>query len=175
MQDNSLYRKCFYIQNFYIEQIFRQKPPYTEKFLYVGAFIHRHFYTQTLSHTDAFTHRSFYTQTLLHIDAITHKSFYTQTLLHRNGSQSLLHTDGSQLLLHTEAFTHRPAHAHAVTVKLSFWWPPQYFDGGVKFVPCIRSIFIQYSTDYRSIFQTALVIIQELKLKVKQLSFLQRR
>ena len=102
------------------------------------------FYTQTLLHTEAFTHRSFYTQRLLHTEDFT--------------QQTLLHTDG---------FTHRPAHVHALTLKSSSSWPLQQFDGGVKFVPCIRWTCIQYSTGYRSIAQTALVAIQVAKLKIK--------
>ena len=136
----------------------------TNTYTHTHAFTHRSFYTQTLLHTEAFlhtntfTHRPFYTQTLLHRNTFTHKRFYTQTVHNHFYTQTLLHT---------EAFTHRPAHVHAVTVKSSFWWPPQHFDGGVKFVPYIRSTFIHYSTDYRSISQIALVAIQESKLKIK--------
>ena len=141
---------------------------------------HRHFYTQTLLHTNTFTHR-----TLLHIDAFTRKSFYTQTLLHTEhfDTQTLLHTNvfytqGAfthnhfyiQTLLDTDAFTHRPAHVYAVTVKSLLSCPPQQFDGGVKFVPCIWWTCIQYSTGYRSITHTALVAIQVAKLKIIQYS-----
>ena len=164
----------FLYTEFFIQSKFLDRKPLTQRSFYTQALLHTDTFTHRHFHTDAFTHRSFYTQTLLHTEAFTHKHFCTQTVLHTNTftqkhfyTQTLLHTDGSQSLLHTEAFTHRPAHAHAVTVKSSFWWPPQHFDGGVKFVPCIRSIFIQYSTDYRSISQTALVAIQESKLKIK--------
>ena len=145
-----------------------------EKLLHTNTYTHTRFYTQKLLHTNAFTHRPFHTQTLLHTDRFTHKHFYIETLLHTNAFThrrfTITFTHRSfytQKLLHTEAFTHRPAHVHAVTVKSSFWWPPQYFDGGMKFVPCSRWTFIQYSTDYRSISQTALVAIQESKLKIK--------
>ena len=38
----------------------------------------------------------------------------------------------------THSSTHPwPAPVHAVTVKSSLSWPPQQFDAGVKFVPCI--------------------------------------
>ena len=135
----------------------------TQALLHTNAFTYKHFYTQTLLHIDAFTRKSFYTQTLLHTEALTHKRFYTQTVLHtrRFYTQSLLHTD---------AFTHRPAHVPAVTVKSSLSWPPQQFDGGVKFVPCIWWTCIQYSTGYRSITHTALVAIQVAKLKIIQYS-----
>ena len=140
-------------RNFYTHTRF-----YTQKLLHTNAFTYKHFYTQTVSHTDTFTHRPFYTQTLLHRNTFTHKRFYTQTVHNHFYTQKLLHT---------EAFTHRPAHVHAITMKSSFWWLPQHFDGGVKFIPCIRSTFIHYSKDYRSISQTALVAIQESKLKIK--------
>ena len=131
------------------------RPPFClQKLLHTEAFTHRLFYTQTQTvlHTNTFTQKHFYAQTLLHTDGFTHKRFYTQ------------------LLLHTDAFTHRPAHVHAVTVKSSLSWPPQQFDGGVKFVPCIWWTCIQYSTGYRSIAQTALVENQIAKLLTKVLS-----
>ena len=71
----------------------------------------------------------------------------------------------------THSSTHPwPAHVHALTAKSSLSWPPQQFDGGVKFVPCIWWTCIQYSTGYRSITHTALVAIQVAKLKIIQYS-----
>ena len=156
------------------------KHPFTHRSFYTQAFTRKRFYTRKLLHTEAFTHRLFYTQTLytqtlLHTDTFTHRPFYTQPLLCRNSfthrrfyTQTVLHTSAfTELLLHTDAFTHRPAHVHAVTVKSSLSWPPQQFDGGVKFVPCIWWTCIQYRTGYRSIAQTAVVAIQVAKLKIK--------
>ena len=147
------------------------------RFYTQGTFTHRHFYTQALLHTDSFTHRRFCTQLLLHrrfytqsfypqkllqTEAFTHRRFYTDAFTHRHFyTQTLLHTD----TFNTDPFTHRPAHVHALTLKSSLSWPLQQFDGGVKFVPCIRWTCIQYSTGYRSIAQTALVAITSSKVE----------
>ena len=72
--------------------------PFTHKYLYTQAPLHRYVFTQRNFYTQ--TLGCFYTQMPLHSDAFTQECFYTEALLHRDSFDRV-------------SFTHRSFHTHA--------------------------------------------------------------